>query len=410
MSGLPESVALAPTSGRERYEFLDVLRGFALVGIILANMISLSLYLYLPAEVKARMSTAASDRVLDFLELVLIEAKFYTIFSVLFGVGFSILMTRAEARGLVFRRFFLRRAFVLFVIGLAHAVLFWHNDILEAYALCGALLLVFAGARNRTILSVSALALVAPVAVKAWSILPRGTFTGPRDILFEHFGFTREGRLAIWADGGYADIVALNLGSWFGQTDYVITSGMLFKIYGCFLLGLYIGRNQIHAKLASYAPVLKRVAVLGIAIGLPLNVAFARTHESESLLHAVIATFAILPLSAAYVSLVALLWLGAKGRRLLGAFAPVGRMALTNYVGQSVVCMFIFRGVGFGLGGAVGPTWYLPIGLAIYVLQVIASRAWLARFQFGPLEWLWRMLTYGSWVSLAKRPSSEIAA
>jgi len=108
--------SLGPTAGQERYEFLDVLRGLALAGIVLANMISLSLYLYLSGSEKAALSTASTDRVLDSLELVLIESKFYTIFSVLFGIGFSILMTRAEAKGLVFRRFFLRRALFLYLI------------------------------------------------------------------------------------------------------------------------------------------------------------------------------------------------------------------------------------------------------------------------------------------------------
>jgi uncharacterized protein len=156
---------LAPTEAIERYEFLDVLRGVALVGIISANMISYSRYLYLPDSAKAAMATHAIDRMLDFLELLLIEGKFYTIFSVLFGVGFSILLSRASAKGLVFHRFFLRRVFFLFVFGAAHAVLLWHNDILAAYALCGALLLPFATARNRT-LTFATLALLAPLAIK----------------------------------------------------------------------------------------------------------------------------------------------------------------------------------------------------------------------------------------------------
>jgi len=115
--------SVGPTAGQERYEFLDVLRGLALVGIVLANMISLSLYLYLSQAERASLRTASTDRVFDFLELVLIESKFYTIVSVLFGIGFAILITRAEAKGMVFRRFFLRRALFLYLIGLAHAYL-----------------------------------------------------------------------------------------------------------------------------------------------------------------------------------------------------------------------------------------------------------------------------------------------
>jgi uncharacterized protein len=177
---------------------------------------------------------------------------------------------------------------------------------------------------------------------------------------------------------------------------------MIFKIYGCLLLGLCIGRNELHKRLSQFTGQLRRVAVLGITIGLPLNVVYAWTYESESLLHDAVSTVAILPLSAGYVCLLALLWTGTARTFLVRTFAPVGRMALTNYVGQSAVCMLIFRGVGFGLGGVIGPTLYLPLGRAIYLIQLAVSRAWLGRSQYGPLEWLWRMLTYGAAIPLRK--------
>jgi uncharacterized protein len=393
---------IAPIAGAQRDEFLDVVRGVALAGIVLANMISLSLYLYLSEPERAGLSTAATDRLFDFLELVLIESKFYTIFSVLFGVGFSILITRAEAKGMAFRRFFLRRALFLYVIGLAHGALFWHNDILQFYAVCGVLLLPFVRAPNRTILSAAGIALILPLLFTMWDVLPPGTFVGPRQLLFDRFGFTTETSVAIWSEGTLRDIVLLNVSSWFGQFDYVMTSGMMLKIYGCFLLGLYLGRNEFYKRFSQFTPQLKRVAVLGAAIGLPLNVWYAQTFDSETLLHAAVSTVAILPLSASYVCVLALLWTGPSGTLLANTFAPAGRMALTNYVAQSAICMLIFRGVGLEMGGTVGPTLYLPIGIAIYAIQLAVSRVWLGRFQYGPLEWLWRMLTYGAAVPFLK--------
>jgi len=393
---------LTPTSGQERFEFLDVLRGCALFGIITANMVSYSLYLYLPESAKVSMNTYSADRVFDFLELVLIEGKFYTIFSVLFGVGFSILLTRAQAKELVFHRFFLRRLFVLYLIGVAHAILFWHNDILQYYALLGALLLPFVKAGNRTILAFAAVSLVVPAAITLAGAIPAESFTAPRDFLYDRFGFASDERVDISAGGNFAQIVRLNLGNWFGQLDYVITSGWFFKIFGCFLLGFYLGRNEIHKNLQSYRPIIKRLAIIGIAAGLPLNVIYAYAFSSESWLHTLSDTVAILPLSAGYASLLCLIWIGPSGNKLLRHFAPVGRMALTNYVGQSVICTLIFYGTGLGLGGKIGPTLYLPVGFAVYLFQVMASRLWLRRFRFGPLEWLWRMLTYGSWIPLAK--------
>jgi len=393
----------APTSGEERHEFLDVLRGVALFGIIVANMILYSLYAYLPETAKTGMVTASSDRVLDFLELLLIEGKFYTIFSILFGIGFSILIIRTRAKGLVFHRFFLRRVFILYLIGVAHALFFWHDDILQFYAFCGALLLPFVSCRDRTIVICAALALVTPTVLHAVGGIPPGTFLGPGDLLFERFGFTPETRVDVWAGGGLPEIVRLNLGSWFNQLDYVVTSGMIFRIFGCFLLGFLIGRNELFRNLPASRRMIERLVIIGFAVGIPLNLIYAITYGSESWLHAASATLGILPLSAGYACLVALIWIAPGGGTRLRCFAPVGRMALTNYVGQSVVCSLLFYGTGLGLGGRVGPTVYLPIGIAVYAAQVAASRAWLTRFRYGPLEWLWRVLTYGRWFPLRKR-------
>jgi uncharacterized protein len=344
------------------------------------------------------------------VELFLIESKFYTIFSVLFGIGFSILMTRADAKALLFHRFFLRRMAFLLLIGLAHALFFWENDILETYAVCGVSMLPFARARNPTIALASLLAFAAPAVLHAVGGIARGTFIPPPDLLFAYFGSSAETHVAVLAHGGFLDIVRVNAASWFGQVDYVIRSGMIFRIYGCFLLGLLIGRNGIHRELRRYAPAVRRTAIAGLAIGLPLNVVFARTFDSGTWLEVLVATAGVIPLSAGYAAALAWAWMGARERLLVSVFGPVGRMALTNYVAQSAIAMLIFRGVGLGLGGTMGPTLYLPVGLAIYVAQLAFSRAWLSRFQFGPLEWLWRMLTYGARVPLRKpRPAAVIA-
>jgi uncharacterized protein len=396
------SSELAPTQGAERIELLDVVRGLALFGIVTANMIIYSLYLYLPDPAKQAMGTHAFDRILDFLELFLIEGKFYTIFSVLFGIGFSIVLSRARAKGLVFRRFFLRRITILFAIGLTHAVVFWHDDILQAYALCGALLLPLTTARDRTILTLAILAYLAPMGIKLADGIPVGALGDLQSALLDRFGLTRDTMVDTWTRGSAGEIVRLNLSQVFTQVSFLLSSGMIFKIYGCFLLGFYIGRHEVYKKLELGRPILMGMAIGGFAIGLPLNALYAATFDSGSWLEAVSGTFGILPLSSAYVALCCWIWMDRERRYLLQAFAPVGRMALTNYVGQSVLCTLVFYGTGLGLGGTMGPTLYLPIAFAVYAVQVQVSRLWLERFRFGPLEWLWRMLTYGEWLPLAK--------
>lgn len=148
------------------------------------------------------MSTHPVDKVLDSLELLLIEEKFYTIFSVLFGVGFSILLSRSRTKELVFHRFFLRRVFLLFLFGAAHAILIWHDDILQYYALCGALLLLFVSVRTRMIIAIAALALLAPIPIKLLGGIPSDFFTGVQDVLFDRFGFTRDTVIQTWTTTG----------------------------------------------------------------------------------------------------------------------------------------------------------------------------------------------------------------
>jgi uncharacterized protein len=280
-------------------------------------MIGYSLYLYLPDSAKAGMTTYAADKVLDILELMLIEGKFYTIFSVLFGVGFSILLSRSRAKDLLFHRFFLRRVFFLYLFGVAHAVLFWHNDILIFYALCGALLLLVVSVRDRTIIAIAALVLLAPIPIKLVGGIPSDFFTEAQIALLDRFGLTSASVIQTWTAGSPGDIVRLNLSKWFSQASFLVTSGMLFKIFGCFLLGFCIGRHEIHGKLELYRPLAKRIAVWGIAIGLPLNVGYAASFSSGSWLEVISGTFGVLPLSEGYASLLCLIWLGPKGQGLL---------------------------------------------------------------------------------------------
>ena len=397
---------LAPVSAAERYEFLDVLRGAALLGIVTANTYLYSLYGRLSVEAKAGLPTAAADGPVYFIELWLVEFKFYTLFSLLFGVGFSILLSRANAKGIVFRRFFVRRAAFLFLIGAAHAVFVWHHDILEAYALCGILLLPFVSARTRTILAVAIASLLAPIFLHPLGGIPVGWLTDARMELFERFGFTKETVLLTYTRGSVADIVRLNACNWFAQVSGLISSGIIFRIYGCFLLGFLFGRQEIYKHLPQHRVLIKRIALWGLSIGLPLNFFYAMVFESGTWADVLIGSFAVLPLSLAYAALLCLIWLGPEGPRRLRHLAPVGRMALTNYVSQSVICTLIFYNTGLGLAGTVGPTIYIPIGFGVYAIQIAASGWWLARYRFGPLEWLWRMATYGQWISLSKPTAS----
>jgi uncharacterized protein len=189
---------------------------------------------------------------------------------------------------------------------------------------------------------------------------------------------------------------------WFSQFHYVIGGGMIFKIFGCFLIGYLIGRNKLHEKLQSYRGVIRSVAIWGITAGLILNVIYAMHFYTDSWRLILSESVAILPLSAGYIALVALLWQGTGFKNFMRIFIPVGRMALTNYFMQSVLCTLLFYNTGLGLGGKFTPTAYLLTGLAVFALQVVFSKAWLTYFRFGPLEWIWRSLTYRRRIPILK--------
>jgi uncharacterized protein len=223
--------------------------------------------------------------------------------------------------------------------------------------------------------------------------------------LFDQFGFTVNNRVDVWTNGNWNSILQLNLSMWFGQFQHVIGNGMIFKIFGCFLIGFIVGRRKHHERLLDLKPILIKIAFWGIAIGLVLNFIYASNFYADSWKLTLSEAFGILPLSLGYVALTGIFWQSNRFQKGMSLFVPVGRMALTNYIFQSVFCTLIFYNTGLALGAEYGPSRYLLLGLIVYSAQVIFSIFWLARFQFGPLEWLWRSLTYGKVITNLKTKS-----
>ena len=394
-----------PVIPKNRIEYLDALRGIALLGIILANMVCYSLYLYLSENQIENIGLSRLDRVLDFFELMLIEGKFYTIFSILFGIGFSIILERSRSKNQNFIRFFLWRMTLLAFIGVIHAIFFWHNDILFFYACCGMLLIPMARLSHRSIFFVTLTMFLIPLGIKMTFGTTTDLFLQIRDQLFDKFGFTINNRVDVWTSGNWKNILQLNLSMWFSQFQFVIGNGMIFKIFGSFLIGFLVGRKKLHERLIELKPKLKKLAFWGIIIGLILNFIYASNFYTDSWKLTLSEAFGILPLSLGYVALAALFWQSNRFKKGMSLFVPVGRMALTNYIFQSVICTLIFYNTGLALGAEYGPSSYLLLGLIVYGCQVIFSKIWLIKFQFGPLEWLWRSLTYGKLINNLKNKS-----
>ena len=383
-----------PTTEKERFLILDVLRGLALAGIALANYPEFALWTFLSADEQAMMPTAGVDWVVRFLQYAQIDGKFYTIFSLLFGVGFSLILARHSVP------LFLRRMLILVGIGFCHLMFVWSGDILLLYAVGGLLLPLFIWLKDKALLWIAALLIFVPVALDALTEFAGIDFAAPFYALWweqaTKEGITEE-NFAAWlrdADGYGAMFAFLKQGACERMWEFV-AGHRLPKVLGLFILGYLIGRHWLFARLEELP--LKRVFIVSLLIALPTSLLYAWSavggHPWGLTVHSLLYAVSVIPLAFCYVTGVCLLFVG-HGPCLLMLAAP-GRMALSCYITQSVIGVLLFYGLGLGLGTTFGLVTIEVTALCVFALQIALCRLWLRYFRFGPLEWLWRMLTYG---------------
>ncbi len=402
---------MAPVAAKQRHIFLDALRGFALLGVCLANYPEFSLYTFQPDSVIETMPSAAADRIVKFLQYLFIDGKFYTLFSLLFGIGFSIIISHAAERGANGFRIFYRRMFILALIGCTHLMLLWSGDILLLYAVLGMLLPLFRNMKDRPILLTAAALLLLPIVIDA-TCETCGIFLAafPYDKWWAYadsYGIT-EANFGTWlrdADSYRSVHEFLMQGAWERMYEF-IDGNRYFKVMGLFLIGFVVGRHKIYADLARNRSLLKNLALWGCVIGLPFSVLYAYSgvsgHPWGNGLHTFLYTISVYPLGFAYAALLGLFCINHSKLAVWKWFAWPGRMALTNYISQSVIGIFLFYGIGLGIGASVGLGETELIALGVFLFQILFSCVWLTFFRFGPLEWIWRMLTYGRFLPLLK--------
>jgi len=409
---------IGPISLKERIAVIDVLRGLAICGILIGNMQWFSGYGMMPPTLAA--AAPVYDHITSYLVHFFIEGKFYSIFSFLFGFGFALQIARAEERGDVKASVFKRRLFWLLIIGLLHAWLLWAGDIVSVYAVMGFLLLLFRKRSNEALIKWAVVLMIIPILWYAlqWALF--AAFVPPEELA----------KMAAGREDGWSSTVAsvLNGNYWQIVTDYnkdyvlwrymgLIFNMRLPKILAMFLLGFYAYRRGIFQNLAENAPFVRKVLVYGLLLGLSGNAVFVWASGSEGefppsfwgFIGVITYAFAVPALALGIAALVATLWQNNAWRRPLEFLAPVGRMALTNYLMQTVICVIIFYGYGFGYFGKVKAGAATLIALGIFLFQVIVSNLWLKYFAYGPMEWIWRQLTYKRRLSLKVKSSEAVS-
>jgi uncharacterized protein len=409
---------LTPVQPEERIFVLDVLRGFALLGILTVN---------LPGAASSGYAWAAGldpfpawwDKTAEWIVNTFFAGKFNSIFSFLFGLGFTIQLTRASDRGASLISTYLRRIAILFAIGVVHTLLIWNGDVLHMYALLGLVLLAIRRVSDKTVFALVLVALLLPGARSAYSAITQEPWPIPRESMPARY----EEETRIYQSGTYVEQVGLR----YRQMTEVY--GMITQLRGpvmfysslllTMLFGFYVGRRRIIQDLPQHTAWIKRVMVWSFAIGLAaaaigatLFLLLEPTGRGSMLgfFAGMLFTIQRPLLCLFYIAAIALLSLKSeRWRTLFSPLAIVGRMPLTNYLIQSVAFTTLLYSWGFGLYGRLGPAACLGVTAVIFAVQVLYSRWWMTHFRYGPLEWLWRGATYGRFPALRPVPA-DVAA
>jgi uncharacterized protein len=396
----------------KRIELVDALRGFALFGILFVNIAYFATAFGLDTGLENPQSTSWLDTATLWLSSTLFETKFYLLFSLLFGYSFVLQMQAAERQGKNFKRRMTRRLIGLFVLGSLHAVFLWQGDILMVYAVLGAVLYLFRNARARS-------AMIAAIVIfvflgTCWIVgaaLLSGDPSGLDIDLAEERVDALEKTEAM--RGSFGDVLSHRLDELaeYAALVFFIQAPIAFAM---FLMGLAAAKASVFESVDRYRSAFKKLLAFGLPIGLLGGVALAWTVlETDIESPWILAGFGITTLTGpllmgAYVAIFVLGSASRIGQSVIAALAPMGRMALSNYILQSVLMGLVFYGYGLGQFGKLSPFEVLLVAIAIYALLLVFSRLWMQRHKYGPLEWLLRAFT--NWERPAWRaPAGTIA-
>ncbi len=398
----PPTEVLRPVAENERIDSLDVVRGFALLGILVMNIQSFSMPAAAYMNPTAYGDLSGANLWVWILSHIFADQKFMTIFSALFGAGIVLMWERAEATGRQSTGLHYRRTFWLMIFGLIHSYLMWAGDILFLYSICSLWVFWMKRRSPRTLIVVGMLVLlVSPAlyALAAWS-MPNWP---PEAVEGMAVGWSpsAEANAATVANfqGGFRDQMRSRVPDAIGLHTAAFAFWGIWRASGLMLIGMALFKLGFFSA-GLPASIYRRCIAVGAVIGLPLvafgiYANFARDWElSRMFVGSQYNYFGSLLVSLAYVAAVMLVCKNAVWPVLTRALSAVGRMALTNYLLQTILATTIFYGHGLGYFGEVSRVGQVGVVVLIWTLQVPFSIWWLGRFRFGPFEWVWRSLSY----------------
>lgn len=384
-------------SANTRIDVIDAIRGFAVLGILLANIQSWSAYKFLPFTELAELPYYSMDASLYWWNTFLVDSKFYAIFSLLFGVGFGLQWERKQDQADTFLPTYRRRTAFLLLFGFLHMLL-WSGDILMLYAMLAFIMIALRELSPRAQLQ-SGVALMFFFLLSHIAALVLGEQQTVNGALAHktYPDMSGEAVVAAFASDSWTTIFEVNLHNVYWRWYDFLPNGRISRVLGFFLIGCYLARSGFFTGAARRASTLLICLLSGIAMtlaamhmGLSMS-SWAR--DPMDLLSKQLYVCGQLLMALGYMSALAIAFETRLGRRLMQPLTLIGRTAFTSYLGQTVIGVGVFYGVGLGLIATLGLAQLSVLALAIYALQVVFASTWLRYFRQGPVEWGWRCLT-----------------
>jgi uncharacterized protein len=392
-----------PVDLKERIISLDMLRGIAVLGILIMNIQSYSMISAAYINPTAYGDLTGMNKWVWILSHLFADQKFMSIFSLLFGAGIFLFTERLTAKGDSSLRLHYRRTFWLFLIGITHSYLLWYGDILVSYALCALVIVLFRNLSPKVLIFIGLFLIMIPSLIYlmfgiSWDFIPPEgqegiihSWNSTPDLIAKEINTYRS---------GWLDQMSLRIKEAIGFQTFIFLIYTGWRVTGMMMIGMALYNLKILSakKSISFYTI---NTLIGLLIGLPIiilgiieNFALEWKAHYSMFIGWQFNYWGSVFLAWAYICIAMLVCKLLKNSKIITVFASVGRMALSNYLLQTVICTFIFYGHGFGYFGSVERTEQIFLVMIIWILQLILSPLWLARFRFGPVEWLWRSLTY----------------
>ena len=398
----------SPAKSKQRIEVIDALRGFAILGIILANILSWSGIKFMPFSEIERWPNLEIDLLVYNLNGIFVDTKFYTIFSLLFGIGFYLQFNKNRDNQPSFMKVYYRRLGYLMLFGLIH-MFFWSGDILFIYGLVGFVFVQFRNFKPKTLLILAGISFITPLIIDVvmLQVYPGFMVPGKRLAVHTYLDISPVELTEPFRNGTFWEVIRANLHNVKWRYFDLLPSGRLFKIFAFFVLGFYLMSTNYFIKKSTSIKRLLVYLILGFGLTFLSKQVTGSMGQFPSdwsdILYKLLFSFGQVNLAFAYISILSFIYKSAFGQKILVGFKYVGRMSFSSYLSQTIIGIIIFYPYGFGLYATMSLWQVELLAVGIYVVQIALAMLWLNYYSFGPLEWLWRSLTYGKFLPMRKK-------